>query len=152
LLDEAMPTHYKGSPQERSALDALIKLLRAADSVCARTQAHLARYQLTTSQFGVLEALLHLGPLHQNELGRKLLKSGGNITVVVDHLEQRGLVRRERDSVDRRRITVELTASGQKLIGALFPKHAAAVKREMGVLSEPELKQLGKLCKKFGLG
>ena len=46
--------------------------------------------------------LLHLGPMHQRELGRKLLKSSGNITLVVDNLEKRGLVRREREREDRR--------------------------------------------------
>jgi MarR family 2-MHQ and catechol resistance regulon transcriptional repressor len=147
-----MPTHYQGNEEERAALDAFIKLLRAADSVCARTQAHLARYQLTASQFGVLEAVYHLGPLHQHVLGHKLLKSGGNITMVVDHLEQRGLVRRERDTSDRRRISVVLTPSGTKLVSTLFPKHAAIIRDDMSTLSAAELKQLGKLCKKVGIG
>ena len=147
-----MPTHYQGNEEERAALDAFIKLLRAADSVCARTTAHLARYQLTASQFGVLEAVYHLGPLHQHVLGRKLLKSGGNITMVVDHLEQRGLVRRERDTSDRRRIRVVLTPSGMKLVSTLFPRHAAIIRDDMSTLSAAELKQLGKLCKTVGLG
>ncbi|NLF76610.1 MAG: MarR family transcriptional regulator, partial [Chloroflexi bacterium] len=74
-----MPTHYDGTPEERRALDAYIKLQRAADTVLARTTAHLAAHGLTVSQFGALEALYHLGTLSQRDLAQKLLKSTGNI-------------------------------------------------------------------------
>ena len=57
---------------------------------------------VTVSQFGVLEALHHLGPLRQGEISAKLLRSGGNITLVVDNLEARGLVQRTREANDRR--------------------------------------------------
>jgi MarR family transcriptional regulator, 2-MHQ and catechol-resistance regulon repressor len=137
--------------EEKKALGVYVKLMRAADTISARANLHLAGAKLSPSQFGVLEALLHLGPLHQNELGRKLLKSSGNITMVVDHLEQRGLVQRERDSEDRRRVTVELTAAGHKLAASVFPRHAATVARAMAVLSGVELDALGKLCRKLGL-
>lgn len=147
-----MPTHYPGTTAEREALNAFIKLLRAADSVAARTQCHYPEWGLSPSQFGVLETLLHRGPLHQNQLGQKLLKSSGNITVVIDHLEQRQLVQRVRDTADRRHITVHLTPQGRQLIAGIFPQQAQVITREMGVLSAAELKQLAQLCKKLGLG
>lgn len=104
-----MPTHYRGSAQERAALDAYIKLMRAADSVTARLDPLMRAADLTVGQFGALEALLHRGPLCQRDLGRKLLRSGGNITVVVGNLARRGLVRRHRGRQDRRFVTVTLT-------------------------------------------
>ena len=94
-----MPTHYRGRPEDTRALDTWIKLTRAVDSFGARLAGHGTCSNVTISQFGVLEALHHLGPLRQGEISAKLLRSGGNITLVVDNLEVRGLVRRERDAL-----------------------------------------------------
>ena len=146
-----MPTHYRGTAAERRALDAYIKLVRAAESVTARLSPGVEAAGLSGSQFGALEALLHRGPMSQRELGQKLLKSSGNITMVVDNLEKRGLVRRERDRDDRRFITVHLTDEGERLIRDFFPCHAAAITREMGVLTPTEQEELGRLCRKLGL-
>src|SRR5258708_25971663 len=86
-----MPTHYRGSAQERAGLDAYIKLMRAADSVTARLDPLMRAADLTFGQFGALEALLHRGPLCQRDLGRKLLRSGGNISEVGRNPPRRGL-------------------------------------------------------------
>ena len=146
-----MPTHYRGSAQERAALDAYIKLMRAADSVTARLDPLMRAADLTFGQFGALEALLHRGPLCQRDLGRKLLRSGGNITVVVGNLARRGLVRRHRGPQDRRFVTVTLTDKGRRLIGGIFPRHVRHVVRELGALSPPEQAELGRLCRQLGL-
>jgi len=147
-----MVTHYQGTEREVRALNAYIKLLRAAESVVARLS-HALREEdgLTISQFGALEALLHLGPMCQRELGSKLLKSSGNITMVVDNLEKRGLVERRREGDDRRMVTVLLTPEGQKLIADIFPRHAALIADEMSVLTPDEQDTLGCLCRRVGL-
>ena len=146
-----MATHYRGSAQERAALDAYIKLMRAADSVTARLDPLMRAADLSFGQFGALEALLHRGPLCQRDLGRKLLRSGGNITVVVGNLARRGLVRRHRGPRDRRFVTVTLTDKGRRLIGGIFPRHVRHVVRELGALSPPEQAELGRLCRQLGL-
>ncbi len=138
-------------PKHRLALSAYVKLMRSAGAVTVRVHGYLAVDGVSISQFGVLEALLHCGPLQQCELGQKILKSSGNVTVVVDNLERRGLVSRERHKVDRRRITVDLTAAGRELISRLFPQHMEQVCLAMGELSASELEQLARLCKKLGL-
>jgi MarR family transcriptional regulator, 2-MHQ and catechol-resistance regulon repressor len=145
-------THHQGPADEVRALDAYIKLVRATDSLTERTHRHLAEVDLTISQFGVLEVLLHLGPMCQKDLGEKLLKSGGNITVVVRNLEKRGLVRRTRHAENRRFVTVELTASGRALIKKVFPRHVEALVREMRVLPAADLETLGRLLKRLGTG
>jgi len=145
-----MPTHYRGAPAEVAALDAYIKLMRAADSVTARLEPIMASAGLTVGQFGTLEALLHLGPLCQRDLGRKLLRSNGNITVVVGNLALRGLVRRSRRRDDRRFITVSLTDKGRRLISALFPRHVSLIVREMDPLSAREQAELGRRCRLVG--
>jgi MarR family 2-MHQ and catechol resistance regulon transcriptional repressor len=147
-----MERKYERDASERRALGAFVKLVRAAESVGARVHRHLALSGLTVSQFGVLEALHHLGPLSQTDLARKVLRSSGNITVVVDNLEKRGLVRRERKTEDRRFLTVHLTDEGRALVREIFPRHAQVVRREMGTLTEKEQEELGRLCRKVGLG
>ena len=146
-----MPTHYDGSAAERRALNTFITLLRAAESVSGRLIALVAdQTGLTITQFGVLEALLHLGPMCQKDLAAKQLKTGGNITLVVDNLEKRKLVRRIRSEEDRRMITVHLTKTGRNLISDYFPRHATAIEYELAVLSAREQEQLGRLTRKLG--
>lgn len=146
-----MGTHYSGSKEENQALDTYIKLIRAAESVTSRVHPPAELEGLTHSQFGVLEALLHLGPLCQRELGSKILKSSGNITMVIDNLEKRGLVQRRRDRGDRRYVTVYLTQEGQQVIEAIFPRHMERIKNELGVLSLDDQQSLGDLCRTLGL-
>lgn len=143
-----MLTHYTGDPKEELALDTFIKLKRAVDSLSARSRYALCGF--TASQFGVLEALLHLGPLRLGKIGDKLLKSGGNITLIVDNLEKQGLVQRQRDSRDRRVVIVSLTEAGESRIREIFPQHAAAIAEEMSIFTREEQETLGRLCKILG--
>ena len=146
-----MGSHHQGPPREVTALDAYIKLMRAAESVTARAHVVLPR-SITFTQFSALEALYHLGPLYQTELAGKLLKTGGNLTLVVDNLERCGFVARSRKADDRRYVRVALTPKGRKFIAALFPKLAASLTREFAALSATEQATLGRLCKKLGVG
>lgn len=146
-----MGTHYAGDATERRALDTYIKLSRAADAVTGAINAHLRDYQLTISQFGVLEAIYHLGPLQAGELARKILKSSGNLTLVLDNLTRRSLVRRERREDDRRCIDIHLTDDGRALIESILPRHVAGVVATFGALSADEQEQLAALSRKLGL-
>jgi MarR family 2-MHQ and catechol resistance regulon transcriptional repressor len=138
-------------PHIAEALDAYVKLLRAGRSVLARVEPRLAAAGLTPTQFGVLEAILHKGPLSQRELCRKVLTSPGNMTDLVDKLEARRLVHRARQSSDRRAVRVELTHAGRDLIEALFARHAEDVAAAMAGLDTGELRQLGELLRRLGL-
>jgi len=146
-----MGTHFKGTDEQVAALDTYIKLVRATESFTARAHVVLPA-QLTITQFGVLEALFHLGPKCAGELASKVLKSAGNLTLVLDNLEKAGLVRRERDPEDRRFVTIDLTDKGRRYIAEVFPTVAAAITRELGVLSRDEQAALGALCRKLGRG
>ncbi len=145
-----MPTHYQGNPREVLALDSFIKLSRATDSLASRLQQDLTTHKISPGQFGVLEALLHLGPMSQTEIGRKLLRSNPNITTVIDNLEKGDLVRRERRSDDRRIIEVSLTSKGRRTIEKLFPIHARRITELLSPLSVQEQQDLGRLTKKLG--
>ena len=146
-----MPTHYRGTAEEILALDAFIKLNRSVNAVQGRLLPALQKdFGLTESQIAVLEAIYHLGPLQQGELCRKILRSGSNVTTVVDNLERDGLVRRERDSADRRIQIVHLTDKGRALIDRALPVHVERITRLMGALEPDEQRELGRLCRKLG--
>ncbi len=147
-----MATRYRGELKEVASLDVYIKLMRASTSVLNQVVPRLQKAGLTFSQFGVLEALFHLGPLCQKELGDKLLQSGGNITMVVNNLERQGLVVRLRDEVDKRYMVVHLTWRGTQRIEELFPLHLQDLVRAFDVLSEEELETLNSLLRKVGKG
>ncbi len=140
---------YKGNEKERLALSTFVKLLRVAETLSAKVHSHLADVRLTTSQFGVLEALYHLGPMCQRDIAKKILKSTGNLTTVIDNLEKSELVRRERNEDDRRYFNVVITEKGKNLIKNFFPDHANRIMQAMDALSESEQKQFGILCKKL---
>lgn len=146
-----MGTHYQGTAAETAALDAYIKLSRAAESAGARINHHLGAYDLTVSQFGVLEALYHLGPMQVGQLGEKILKSSGNMTLVVDNLVKRGLVRRQRREDDRRCIDIHLTDAGRQRIEQIWPAHLTHVVAAFEPLTADEQAQLAALCRKLGL-
>ncbi len=145
-----MGTHYNGNGDEIRALDCFIKLVRASESVNYGIVRQIQAAGLTESQFGVLEALLHLGSLNQNQIAKKILKSGGNITLVIDNLTKNGLVAREKRDSDRRCYWVSLTAKGQKLIEEIFPVHVRSITERMSVLNADEQAELGRLCRKLG--
>jgi len=142
--------HGVDDPATEAAVRAYVKLMRAHRGVTARLEPALAACALTLTQLGVLEAVLHLGPLTHRELGRKLLTSPGNLSDVVDKLEKRGLACRVRATDDRRQVRVELTDAGRALIEDVFPRHAADIARAMGGLDQRELATLDRLLRKLG--
>jgi MarR family transcriptional regulator, 2-MHQ and catechol-resistance regulon repressor len=147
-----MPTHFKGCKEAVSALNAYINLMRASDSLTARLTAQLESQGVTVGQFGVMETLFHLGPMCQRTLGEKLLRSGGNITLIVDNLERHEWVRRERQKDDRRMVTIHLTPRGEKLIAKVVPPHVEAIANEMNRLTPAEQEELRRICRKLGKG
>ena len=104
---------------------------------------------LGDSEFRVLEVLLHRGSLPVNTIGPKVWLTPGSISVAVDRLEKKALVKR-RNTDDRRVRLVELTAKGRALITRTFREHAAAMEVAAGILSKEERLVLLQLLKKLG--
>lgn len=146
-----MGTRFEGNASDKRTLNVFIKLMRATESLNNRLNKHLSDADLTVSQFGTLEALHHLGPLNQRAIGEKLLKSGGNITMVIDNLERCGYVKRKKDPNDRRAVLIHLTKEGQSFIEDFFPKHLEKIKEEFSILTNEEKEKLAEICKKLGL-
>jgi MarR family 2-MHQ and catechol resistance regulon transcriptional repressor len=145
-----MSKHFRGTEKQERALDAYIKLLRATDKVDSLVMPQLDGAGLSPSQFGVLEALYHVGPMCLTDLARKILKTSGNLTMVVRNLEKRGLVTRVRQVADRRYYLVSITGKGSKLIRQVFPGHVERIVKAMSELTASEQETLGELCRKLG--
>jgi MarR family 2-MHQ and catechol resistance regulon transcriptional repressor len=133
------------------ALAIWVKLDRASMTFSRLTGKDIELYGLTQPQFGVLEMLGHLGPLTTGEIGKRMLVTGGCVTVILDNLEKIGIVERIRSSEDRRVIKVRLTARGESRFADAFQKHASRVTQLASVLSEEEQVQLSALLRKLGL-
>lgn len=146
-----MPSHYQGPEDERRALTLFVSITRASDSYHKRTLEYAPLPEgITLSQFAVLEALLHLGPMSQTAVAQKTLKTKGNITLVVDNLAKSGYVTRRTDSTDRRTSILELTSPGRKLIADYFPLIARGFAKAASVLTVEEQETLVRLAKKLG--
>lgn len=147
-----MARKFKGTPAQARALSAYVKLERAAGAAFAYARVGLEEEGLTLSQFAVLEALYHLGPLFLGDLARRILTSSGNLTLVVDNLQKRGLVKRKQQGKDKRFVLAIITPAGRKLIARIFPEHARRITEVMARLMPDEQQQLGDLCRKLGKG
>ena len=146
-----MGTHYKGTAKEKLALNTVIKLIRSVYTLSSGLNLILDKNSLTESQFNLLDALYHLGHLTQKELSKKLLKSGGNITMVIDNLEKQGFVERRRGEKDRRTFAIHLTDEGKNKIKLVLPGIIKFTNDEMNILTSKEQHELQKMCKAIGL-
>lgn len=139
----------KRTKKDSLAVATFSGLSKTANVVSTEVHKHLAKHKLTTSQFGVLEALHKLGPMYQRDLAQQIVKTTGNITTVIDNLEKNDLVRREREAKDRRYFMVVLTAKGEKLIKKIYPVHAKQIEQVMKRLTKAEQEKLQKICAKL---
>jgi MarR family 2-MHQ and catechol resistance regulon transcriptional repressor len=144
------PAERDWSESQERALRLWIALARCYATYAKAIACKVQDYGLTPPQFGIIEALHHLGPLSLGELADKLLVTGGNVTYVMDRLEDQGLVYRERSPQDRRVVQAKLTPEGKALISAVFPGHGSYVEELSGHLSPDEQEALRALLKKLG--
>lgn len=144
-----MAKSYKESGRETLALSTFSRLSKAAGQLRRKVYAGLSDTRLTESQLNVLELLLQTGPLPQKDIAKNLLVTGGNVTMVVDNLQKRNLVERNRWPQDRRVVHVTLTNEGRETIETYFPHHVKKVEKALNVLDSVEQEQLIALCDKL---
>src|SRR2546423_3704137 len=134
-----------------SGVHVFLVLWKASRAAQAYAEKSIVELEMCASDFAVLEALLHKGPLPVNEIGKKILLTSGSITVAVDRLEQRALVERRAHGSDRRARMVHLTKEGRKLITRAYAQHAADLERLASAsLTSTERTTLIRLLKKIG--
>lgn len=137
-------------PATDRALKLWIVLARASAAVARLSAADIARHDLTVTEFGILEALHHKGPLLLGEIQKKVLVTSGGITYLVDRLVEKGLVRREGCPTDRRARYAVLTPAGSALIARIFPGHAGMLADLLSVLTAREQEEVTRLLRRLG--
>ena len=134
-----------------SGVHVFLVLWKASRAAQAYAEKSISELEMCASDFAVLEALLHKGPLPVNEIGKKVQLTSGSITVAVDRLEKKGLVERRAHGTDRRARIVHLTRAGRKLIKRIYADHAADMEKLASAsLTRAERKTLIGLLKKIG--
>lgn len=147
-----MPTatvSRRSASQDR-ALKLFVVFTRAANAVNRRLLEDIASHELTPTEFGILEALYHKGPLLLGDVQKKILLTSGGVTYAVDRLAEKGLVERRDCPSDRRARFAALTSKGEALIARIFPMHAERIEETMSSLSAREQDGLIALMRKLG--
>lgn len=147
MLPATLP---RRSPAQERALKLFVVFTRAANAVNRRILDEIARHDLTATEFGILEAVYHKGPLLLGDVQRKILLSSGGVTYAVDRLSEKGLVERRECPTDRRARYAVLTPRGEALIARIFPAHAERIEATLSALSAREQDELIALLRKLG--
>ena len=127
----------------------LIVMSRAFKAMTTPMRQHLARWDLSPTEFAVLEALYHKGPLPLGEVAGRVLVTGASTTYCAKALEQRGLMRRRPSREDQRVVFAELTEAGRALIAEVFPAHTEELRRTMSGLTRQEKRAAAELLRKL---
>ena len=139
------------SKKDRQNLKMIITLSRCLQSVHRKESEVIVAAGITMPQFGVLDILYHKGPQKICTIIEKTLSTGGNMTVIIDNLEERGLVKRVADTNDRRVRLISITSKGEEMMTSLFPRHIENLQRIMNPLNSNEKDEFIRLAKKLGL-
>jgi len=135
---------------DTSGIHLWLVLWKAARSLEAHAARSIGGFGMCQSDFGVLEALLHRGPLSVKEIGAKVLLTSGSMTAAVDRLEARGLVTREDDAEDRRSRIIHLTENGRGLIEKVFAEHRDAMEQAVAEFPVEERAALIRSLRRLG--
>lgn len=125
-------------------------LFRATDYIRSCIQKDVQRYNLNVTEFGVLETLYHKGPQSVHNIKSKVLIANSSLSYVIDTLIQKGLIRKEKATQDRRHHICELTDQGKSLFDEAYPRHVDQLRSVLNILTSEEEQQLQTLLKKLG--
>jgi len=138
-------------PEPPTAGQLWIVLARCFKSISLRVEQSVSNAGMCLTDFMILEALLHKGPLTITEIQGKILLASGSMTAAVDRLEKKGMLVRRAIMQDRRARRLELTPSGRRVIEKIFREHAAEFESLVSVLGDGEKRQTYASLKKLGL-
>lgn len=136
--------------EQARALKLWVVLSRAYTAIQRHAEADVAKHELTTAEFAIMETLFAKGRLRTGELQETVLVTSGGTTYLVDRLAARELVQRTDCPEDRRVRYVELTAKGERLMEVVFPRHAKVITAALAGLSATEQQEATRLLKQLG--
>lgn len=133
------------------SLKTITVLFRAQASLSKLIASDVKQYQLSVTEFGVLEALYHKGPQTIQSLVDKVLIANSSMSYVLNQLEKKNWIRRESHQIDRRSRTISLSEEGHAVISRIYPKHVLTLRERLNRLSPSEETQLQSALKKIGI-
>jgi MarR family 2-MHQ and catechol resistance regulon transcriptional repressor len=151
IADEQSAASPQKDEDTAAALKLWVVLNRAQRAIGERARREVERQGLRPTEFGVLEALYHKGPLTLGQVGELVLVTSGSVTPVADKLQARGLIERRISSEDRRVCYAELTDAGRELVAGIFPDHAEVIRGAMEGLTVEEKRIATALLRRLGL-
>lgn len=146
-----MGTKFKGSTDEKLALDCFIKLFRASEVVKNNSTRIVNEKGFSDGQFFVLDVLYHLGDMSQKLLSEKIMRTEGNLTMIISNLLKRKLIKKIRSKDDGRVFIISITDNGKLQYEKSFPFFLEAVKNDFSILTKEEKIFLQNVCKKLGM-
>ena len=141
----------KRSVAQERALKLFIVLERAAVAIERKVKEQADLHGLTWTEFEILEAVYHKGPLLLGDVQKKILLTSGGVTYTVDRLAEKGLVVRKECETDRRARYAALTPKGTALIASIFAPMAEHIEELMSVLNAREQEEATELLRRVGL-
>jgi DNA-binding MarR family transcriptional regulator len=138
-----LAAEIKSKPFSQLEEEALLSVVRTADLLAQRMNQFLKRFELSGSQYNVLR-ILRGSPdgLSCGQIAERMISRDPDVTRLLDKLEARGLIERERNEDDRRVVIARITAGGLDLLTRLDPLVASEHRRQLGALGEQKLRQL----------
>lgn len=141
----------KRSVAQERALKLFIVLERAAVAIERQVKTQADLHGLTWTEFEILEAVYHKGPLLLGDIQKKILLTSGGVTYTVDRLAEKGFLVRKECETDRRAKWAMLTPKGRELIAAIFAPMAEHIEELMSVLNAKEQEEATELLRRVGL-
>lgn len=126
-----------------------IRFLRFNLLTSKKLEEELGKIDLTGPQFYVLATIGYTGGVPFSEIGEKMMVTVSNLTGIVDRLEEKGLVVRDRDLRDRRVVHVKLTPKGVKTYKSTIPLFEKSVSQFFAPLNKTQQKELASLLRKL---
>lgn len=136
--------------QDLSGVHLWLVLWKASRTLESHSSRSIERFGVVPTDFGVLEALLHKGPLTIRQLGEKVLLTSGSMTTAIDRLETRGLVSRCDDPGDRRARIIKLTPTGRRFIERAFTQHRESMEQAVAGFAKKDRAALLELLRQLG--
>ncbi|EHY93406.1 putative transcriptional regulator [Staphylococcus saprophyticus subsp. saprophyticus KACC 16562] len=131
------------------SLNTFVGLNRTLDHLMKIVKTDVQRYGLNVTEFAVMELLYNKGDQPIQRIGNRVLIASSSITYVVDKLEEKGCVVRQRNEKDKRVTNASLTDKGRSMMDEIFPDHASTLESTFSVLTDEEITVLQTALKKL---
>ena len=131
------------------SLNTFVGLNRTLDHLMKIVKTDVQRYGLNVTEFAVMELLYNKGAQPIQRIGNRVLIASSSITYVVDKLEEKGCIVRQRNEKDKRVTNASLTDKGRSMMDEIFPDHASTLESTFSVLTDEEITVLQTTLKKL---